>query len=156
MSEAPTSKYAVLIAEDNISELRLLHIAIEESGLGLFLAIDEAHNGEEAIIALTDPKKTRYDLILLDLNMPRVPGKDVLGYLRKHITAYHPMVIILSNSDRHEDIHECHELGADAYMQKPPRFDELVEFCGVIRKSIELKQCICIDYIKANYPLLSH
>lgn len=150
------TKHTLLIAEDNMAELQLLYLAMEESGLEPLLSIDVAHDGEEAISALTNPLEKQYNLILLDLNMPRVPGKGVLEYLRKHITAYRPIVIILSNSNRVDDIRECHELGSDGYLQKPHQYEELVVFFQVIRKSIEHTQSICIDYIRASQTLLAH
>lgn len=138
----------MLIAEDNLSELRLLNIGFEESGLNKIVETVIARDGEEAIDILDRGEK--FDFILLDLNMPRVPGKEVLEHVKHGADFGKPIIIILSNSVYERDVEECYALGADGYIQKAADFDELVSFCEALKSSLESHFQIREDYISKH------
>lgn len=146
-------KWNILLAEDNLAEAQLLKIAMEEAGLNALTNTILKHDGEGVIEAL-ESNSIRFDLILLDLNMPRVAGKQVLDYLKYDFPAIKPVVLVFSNSTYEVDIQECLNLGADGYIQKPANFDELKVFCEVIRRSIEERKSIDVQYIKDSFPLM--
>ncbi len=66
------------------------------------------------------------DLVLLDLNLPRLSGKDVLCQIRQDEAVKHVPLVVLSTSHAPEDILESYRLGANSYFVKPSRFDDFV------------------------------
>ena len=75
----------------------------------------------------------RPSLILLDLNMPRVNGTEVLERLREEPELSRIPVVILTTSDEERDISRSYALGANAYMVKPSAFDEMVSFAQIVK-----------------------
>jgi CheY-like chemotaxis protein len=67
------------------------------------------------------------DAVLLDLNLPRKNGFEVLGWIRGQAQLKSLVVVILTDSNRSADADRAHALGADFYLTKPERFDELVK-----------------------------
>lgn len=118
----------ILIAEDETFIAELYHSRFEHSGMRVVMAKD----GEEAWDAI---KREKPDIVLLDLNMPKLNGYDVLKLIRSdnHFKDLH--VIILSNNDERKDIKEALALGANDYLVKvcfTP--DEIV---AAVKKSLE-------------------
>lgn len=70
---------------------------------------------------------TKPGLILLDLNMPGIDGRKVLQFIKGDARFRSIPVIILTTSSSAQDVAACYEAGASAYMQKPVRYDELVD-----------------------------
>lgn len=143
----------MLIAEDNFAELKLFEIAAQESGLTEAVKLDTANDGEEVILKLIGAieKNRPYKLLLLDLNMPRVSGKEVLQHILNKKLHPKPFIIMLTNSDRPEDRDACLTNGADAFIQKPTDFYEIEDFCKTIKNCIELKHGISAEFIRMNY-----
>lgn len=149
-----TQKIDVLIAEDDPAELQLLRIAMKLAGLTPLLNKTLAYNGLEAIEAMEETTgKMPFDLLLLDLNMPKVRGKQVLEYLKQSQIKL-PLVIILSNSDSKKDIEDCFRLGADGYLVKPADFDDLISFCKAIKVCLEKYGAVSVESIHAHYESL--
>jgi DNA-binding response OmpR family regulator len=67
------------------------------------------------------------DAVLLDLNLPRKNGFEVLGWIRAQSDLKSLIVVMLTDSNRSADADRAHEMGADFYLTKPERFDELVK-----------------------------
>lgn len=143
-------KHCALLVEDDFSELQLLQLAFNDSGLSEIVESCIDRGGEQAINFIEGNRK--FDFILLDLNMPRVAGKEVLAHINADFPAPKPVIIILSNSDHPKDIAECRALGADAYLQKPRDFDVLMHFCEVLKKSLLDKGTIDVNFIKLHHP----
>jgi CheY-like chemotaxis protein len=125
MSEAPL----IYMGEDNDSDIELVRMALDE--LGCMVRINTARNGEEALNFLRTLRSapgpaTHPDVILLDLNMPRVGGIEILTYLSQHQDLRSIPVVILTTSDSPRDRATCLRLGAFAYIVKARRFGELV------------------------------
>lgn len=143
----------ILIGEDNYAELKLFEIAAQESGLSGLAKIDNARDGEEVVLKLIEAaeKGRQYDLLVLDLNMPRMSGVAVLEHINKKQLADRPIIIILTNSDSPRDREECLANGADAFMQKPADFYQIEDFCRTLKNCLELNKSLSIDFIRMNY-----
>lgn len=119
----------ILIAEDDKDDRILLKEAFAENGLNtpLFFVRD----GEEVMDFLY--RRGVYvinneipDLILLDLNLPKKDGREVLKELKADPVLKRIPVIVFSTSNSTHDISNCYELGASCYMTKPQTFKDLV------------------------------
>lgn len=84
-----------------------------------------ASNCEEALDLLKNKRITLPDMIFLDLNMPRLNGKQCLAELKRESHLRHIPVIIYSTSSEKRDIDETTKLGAAHFLTKPNKFEEL-------------------------------
>lgn len=114
----------VLLVEDEANDVFLMQRAVRKMNVPVSLKI--AEDGEEAIAYLSGcgeySDRHRYPLpclILLDINMPRKNGFDVLEWLRQDNTLAHIPVAMLTSSKVQTDIDKAFELGARAYLVKP-------------------------------------
>jgi CheY-like chemotaxis protein len=127
MSKHPT----VLAAEDEESDVFLLHMAFKRAGVPNSLTV--VRDGEEAIAYLNgDPPyndRSRHPLpglLLLDLNMPRLNGFDVLSWLASHPELKNLPAVVLSSSAQDSDIQKARKLGAVDYRVKPTGLNNLI------------------------------
>ncbi|AIG29825.1 response regulator [Flavobacterium psychrophilum] len=88
--------------------------------------IIEANNGEEALEILKEKENTP-DIIILDLNMPRINGIEFLGILKQDPVLKYIPAIILTTSNNHTDILECYKIGIAGYVLKPLKYDDYVD-----------------------------
>ncbi|GAQ48809.1 response regulator [Flavobacterium psychrophilum] len=88
--------------------------------------IIEANNGEEALEILKEKENTP-DIIILDLNMPRINGIEFLGILKQDPVLKYIPAIILTTSNNHTDILECYKIGIAGYVLKPLKYDNYVD-----------------------------
>ena len=88
--------------------------------------IHEAKNGEEALNILEDKSKFP-DIILLDLNMPKMSGVEFLTILKESEEFKHIPTIILTTSDNQKDLIECYKIGISGYILKPLKYDDYVK-----------------------------
>jgi chemotaxis family two-component system response regulator Rcp1 len=113
----------ILLVEDNPLDILLTRRALEEGGFGFMLHVTE--DGEEAMDFLhhncnsTDTNRPCPDLILLDLNLPKKSGKEVLTQIRQRPGMSHIPVIIFTTSDEEKDVVECYSLNANCFITKP-------------------------------------
>lgn len=122
---------SILMAEDDPDDQLLNQEAIEEARLG-----DEIRfvsDGEELLDYLLQRGKysepadaPRPDLIILDLNMPRMDGREALAEIKKYPNLRRIPVVVLTTSRAEEDIVYTYSLGVSGYITKPARFDEMV------------------------------
>jgi CheY-like chemotaxis protein len=117
-------KLNVLLVEDNLIEVMKMRRTV--SLLDLEHNIIVANNGEDALQNLEDKRKFP-DLILLDLNMPKVGGIEFLAILKKNDDIKHIPTVILTTSDNQKDLEECYRLGVSGYVLKPLKYDDYVE-----------------------------
>ncbi len=125
-------KKSILLVEDNPHEEVLATRILEQNGI--FTDIIVVHDGAEALErVLQNEDQGRNDqvelpsLILLDLNLPKIHGLEVLRRLRAHPRTKIIPVVIFSSSDDNKDIAAAYELGANSYIQKSIDFDEFSE-----------------------------
>jgi CheY-like chemotaxis protein len=117
----------ILLVDDNPGDLELTQIAFEQAGVKA--TFQTATNGAVALSllrGLVDKPSARPDLILLDLNMPKVSGFEVLGYLKGQTELKNIPTVILTTSNSPHDRARCATMGADDYLVKPSQFDEFV------------------------------
>lgn len=122
----------ILLVEDNAADVRLTKEALKEGKVSNNLTV--ARDGEEALEILR--KKGAYagaarpDLILLDLNLPRKDGREVLATLKADPSLKHIPVVVLTTSSAEVDILKSYQLHANCYITKPV---DLEQFVSVIR-----------------------
>lgn len=118
----------IVMAEDDPDDRMLTRRALKKSRL--VNTLDTVGDGEELMDylyqrgAYTDVG--RPGLILLDLNMPRMDGREALQRIKSDATLRRIPVIVLTTSEAEQDIIESYDLGVNAYVTKPVTFDELV------------------------------
>lgn len=121
-------KSFVLVAEDDADDRFLLKSAFEEMGARQHLEFVE--NGVE-LIEFLEQKKGIVPVpgfILLDLNMPKKDGREVLKELKQH-TKYKSIPIVVFSTTKNEmEVKRCYELGANTYVVKPLSYDGLLNF----------------------------
>ena len=126
MTDSPVE---ILLAEDNPGDVRLTEKALERGKLANNLHVTT--NGVEALQFLRQEAEyddaPRPDLILLDLNMPRKDGQEVLEELQADDDLRRIPVVVLTSSESESDIAKSYELSANAYLTKPVDFDGFVE-----------------------------
>ncbi|HEV8394734.1 MAG TPA: response regulator [Vicinamibacterales bacterium] len=117
----------ILLVEDNPADVRLTLEALKDAKVANRLHV--ARDGVEAIRALKDPGSAtpRPDLILLDLNLPRKDGREVLKEIRQDEALRHIPVVILSTSQAEQDIVQSYRLGANAFVTKPAEIDQFFQ-----------------------------
>lgn len=125
----------VLLVEDNPGDIRLTQEAFRENKMLNSLSV--VKDGVEAMEFLHQKGKyeaaPRPDLILLDLNLPKKDGREVLAEIKSHPSLKLIPVVILTTSDADQDILKSYELHANCYIKKPV---DLEQFINVVR-SIE-------------------
>jgi CheY-like chemotaxis protein len=112
----------ILMVDDNQMDVRLLQEALLPEGVRFWFAPD----GLSAMRLLQGPG-ARPDLILLDLNMPRMDGRALLGGLKAHPELRSIPVIVMTSSNDPEDVRSTYRLHANCYIQKPLDFVRLRE-----------------------------
>lgn len=125
----------ILLVEDNPADVRLTREAFRDGPFPCRISV--AEDGEAALLFLRSQHPfedaTRPDLILLDLNLPRKDGRELLAEI-KHDTLLRAMpVIVLTSSDADEDIEASYQLHANCFIVKPADY---ADFVGTVR-SIE-------------------
>ena len=125
----------ILMAEDNPDDVELTVEALKDAKVANVLTV--VRDGEEALSYLHGRgpyrKAVRPDLILLDLNMPKRDGREVLKDIKADPTLKRIPVVILTTSQAEEDILNTYDLHANCYITKPVDFSQ---FLKVVR-SIE-------------------
>ena len=114
----------ILLVEDNAADVRLTIEALKDARVPNRLHV--ARDGVEALRMLKDSTRAtpRPDLILLDLNLPRKDGREVLQEIKQDDTLRHIPVVILSTSQADQDIAESYRLRANAFVTKPVEIDQ--------------------------------
>ena len=113
----------ILLIEDDMIEVMKLNRTI--SSLNLNHKIIEANNGEDALKILQQ-KDTLPDIILLDLNMPKINGIEFLSILKNDDTLKYIPTIILTTSNNQKDLLECYKIGVAGYVLKPLKYEHYV------------------------------
>ncbi|MBY0487422.1 MAG: response regulator [Flavobacteriaceae bacterium] len=126
-----TKSLNILLIEDDTIEVMKFNRVLHK--LDLNHKIIEANNGEEALTILKD-KIVIPDIIILDLNMPKINGIEFLQILKADDYLKYIPAIILTTSNNHKDVLECYKIGIAGYVLKPLKYDNYVER---IRKMLE-------------------
>lgn len=113
----------VLVVEDNPGDACLIEEMLDD--LKLELKVTMAKDGQEALSILSDGRGNVPNLIILDLNLPKVDGFDVLKYMKESRKLSVIPVVVMTGSIRIEDEKRCRELGAVDYCIKPATSEEM-------------------------------
>jgi len=111
----------ILLVEDDAIEVMKFNRVLK--AMGLNHKITEAGNGEEALVKLKD-REAVTDIIILDLNMPKINGLELLGILKKDDRLKSIPTVILTTSNNHKDVAECYKTGISGYFVKPLKYAE--------------------------------
>ena len=137
------ARLPLLLVEDNPAHATLVQCCLEDQPAAVY----HAQDGEEALEYLlhqgrfANPEDNpRPRVIILDLNLPKVDGFDVLRHVKTSSTLRSIPVVILTTSDSTDDIQRAYALGADSYVVKPT---ELKEFT----KAMEM---VCETWLDRN------
>jgi chemotaxis family two-component system response regulator Rcp1 len=129
----------ILLAEDNDGDIFLVRRALEKRGVLHQLTV--ARNGEEAIELLeraeNGPASEAPRLILLDLNLPKIGGAQVLSRIRKTNAFSATPVIVLTSSDSPKDRESALSLGANVYFRKPTDLQSFMHLGEVVEKVLQ-------------------
>ena len=125
---APGAPMEVLLVEDDPGDVLMTREAFEEY---LHNRLDVVSDGSEALAYLRREGEyadaPRPDLILLDLNLPRRDGREVLAEVKADVNLRTIPVIVLTTSQADEDVLKSYQLHANAYVTKPVDFDGFIE-----------------------------
>lgn len=125
-------KGPVLLVDDNEDDLFLAKRVFKK--LNIVNNIETARNGKEALelILTRDKADQKYELIIMDLQLPVLNGKQVLRELKKE-NCYKTPVVIMSTSKEDRDVNECYDLLANSYIRKPV---DSKEFLNIINEVV--------------------
>lgn len=125
-AQAPGMAIQVLLVEDSPGDVRLTREALREANLAVKLHV--AADGVEAMSFLRreglHADAPRPDLILLDLNLPRMDGREVLAHIKADASLKTIPTIILTTSEAEADIVKSYQLQANSYLSKPVQLDK--------------------------------
>ena len=122
------TKYSILIAEDDAVMRNVIKVSLERNGF----RVEAVGDG---MAALRSFGEGQYDLVILDIRMPEMDGYELCRQLRKRTTV--PIIIVTSESDI-DDVVNGYELGADIYVTKPFRPNELVLRVEALLRRVEV------------------
>jgi chemotaxis family two-component system response regulator Rcp1 len=132
--EAQGRPAELLLVEDNYGDVLLTREAFRSARVSNNLAV--AGDGEQALAMLRQAgdyaNQPRPDVILLDLNLPRMDGREVLQAIKTDPSLQRIPVIVLSSSKADVDILKTYDLGANGYIVKPVTFERLQEIVASI------------------------
>ena len=129
----PAPPLHILLAEDDERDILVTRRAIQKAGVHADLTV--LRDGQEVVDYILRSQEidesSKPDLLLVDISLPRLGGMDILAQLKQSSATAHLPIIILTTSNRQEDIQTAYALGANTYIVKPIHFTEYV---GVIRE----------------------
>ena len=133
------STYRIWIAEDNPADVYLIEEALRRHDFEYHLTT--ADNGEEMLKMIAkldrDPSEVCPDLFLIDLNLPKRSGDEILAQLRQSNRCAHVPAIVITSSDSPQDRARARELGASFYFRKPADLERFMAIGAIVRKFLE-------------------
>ena len=132
--DAEKTPVDVLLIEDNLNDVEITKRALGQGMVKNHLTV--ARDGEEALdlLARRPGAEPLPSLILLDLNLPKISGHDVLKEIRATPRLHRIPVIVLTASTRNEDIAQAYDLGVNTFITKPVRFDDFQRVITTIQE----------------------
>jgi CheY-like chemotaxis protein len=136
MGRRQADRLLLFLVEDSPADVYLVQEAIRREGLQVHLEI--ADDGERAIRMIEEVDSNASapcpDLLLLDLNVPRQTGDEVLARIRQSQRLAHIPVVIMTSSESAADRERLMKLGATAYFRKPPNLREFMKLGRLLRE----------------------
>jgi chemotaxis family two-component system response regulator Rcp1 len=132
----------ILIVEDNPGDVFLIRRAIEAANVHADLRV--VHDGEQAIRFFdevdADAGMPCPALVILDINLPRKHGGEVLQHMRQSHKCCNAIVLVVSTSDSPRDREEMKKLGANDYFRKPSEYADFMKLGAVIQTLLNSSQ----------------
>lgn len=126
----------LLVVEDIPGDVRLIKEALQEVRANVTITV--AEDGKKALDLVTQSVQNEGtplpDLILLDLNLPRISGHEVLATLKQNPQTRQIPVIVFTSSRAESDIRRAYELHANAYVRKPSTLEGLISAAHGLRR----------------------
>ena len=134
----PATLPPILLVEDNPMDLDLTLRAFNKKKFSNTIQV--ARDGEEALafIARWNAGEVMPAVILLDINLPKVNGLEVLQRLKSHPVYRRIPVVVLTSSRENSDLKTAYDLGVNSYIEKPVSFNKFIE----VAEHIELYWCL--------------
>lgn len=133
------SPYRIWIAEDNPADVYLIEEAMRRHEFAYRLT--SADNGEDMLNMVAkldaDPSQGCPDLFLIDLNLPRRTGDEILARIRQSSRCAQVPVIVITSSDSPQDRARTRELGASFYFRKPADLEKFMAIGGIVRDFLD-------------------
>ncbi|MEL6593819.1 MAG: response regulator [Bacteroidota bacterium] len=126
----------ILLVEDNPGDVRLTREALKEGGFSHEFVLNVVPDGEQAMLYLN--KEAQFadvstpDLIFMDLNIPRLDGREVLHRIKNDVRFKTIPVVILTTSEAVKDIQYSYETHANCYITKPVDISQYIEVIKTI------------------------
>jgi len=128
----------LLLVEDNPADVFLVKEAMREEGLACeFHAVEDGEKAMAFMDRMDAGDEAPPDLLLLDLNVPRKSGDEVLVRIRKSPKCSNVAIIVITSSDSPHDRQRAKELGADEYFRKPANLEQFMELGKLARRVTE-------------------
>lgn len=115
----------IMLVEDNPDDEELTLRALKKQNVANDIVV--VRDGAEALDHLLSPDKPLPDLVLLDLNLPKVGGLQVLQRVRSEPRTQYLPVVVLTSSDEDRDLIDGYRLGANSYVRKPVDFNQFTD-----------------------------
>ena len=142
-SVSPSNRLNLLLAEDNLPDALLVREAIRMEGLPV--DIHTAKDGEEAIDFISraeqDPDAPCPDILLLDLNLPKLDGFEVVRRIRASTKCKDLVVLVVTSSDSPSDRRRAAEFGLQ-YFRKPTSYQEFLKLGSVLKRCLQENQLL--------------
>ena len=132
MHSAGIKPIEILLVEDNIGDIRLTQEALKESNLLVNLRV--VRDGLEAMELLRRVDTPNPDLILLDLNLPRKDGREVLQEIKSDAELKRIPVVVLTTSEAESDILATYGFHANCYITKPVDMDQFIKIVKMLNE----------------------
>ncbi len=131
---SPARPIEILLVEDNLADVRLAQEALKEVQASHHLTVARDGIAAEALLSepAPDAEPARPDLILLDLNLPRKDGRELLEMIKATPRLRRIPVIVLTTSCAHDDVAAAYDLNANAFVRKPMSVDSFIELIRAI------------------------
>lgn len=131
----PRRKTRILLVEDNAGDVRLTREALVDAGVVAELAVVDDGDKALAYLRRVEPygDAPRPDLVLLDLNLPKRNGREVLAEVKADPNLRRIPVIVLTTSGATRDIEACYDLHANSYVLKPLDLDDFARLVAALK-----------------------
>ena len=126
--------FEILLVEDSPADILMTRQALHQNKVANPLCV--AEDGEQAIHFLVEKSRTSQlpGLILLDLNLPKKSGREVLEFIKADTDLLNIPVVVLTTSKDNEDVVGSYNLHANCYISKPMDFSKFVDVVKVIKE----------------------
>lgn len=133
---AEANNFQVLLVEDDPGDAELTRLGLAKSGIGFDLSVVD--NGQDALSYLRNEDQYadshRPNLILLDLNLPGLSGKEILQAVKRTEELQSIPVVVLTTSDSEDDIASTYALGANCYVRKRSDLQDFLQVVEQVQK----------------------